>query len=422
MRFPEALSPLRDERFAWYYAGRVISTIGSVVAPIALTFAVLDLTGSASDLGLVLAARSIPIVLFLLVGGVVADRFSRSLVMQLSHILSALTQGAVAVLLLTGAAELWMIIVLEAANGVVSAFTFPAMMGVVPQVVPRNDIQRANALLGFSRNGLAMIGPTIGALLVVTVGSGWAVLVDALTWLVAAACMAKVKLPAAVANEKIQAPSMLADLREGWSAFASMTWVWVVVVAFGFLNAIQAGAWVTLGPALAQDTIGEAAWGWVLSAEAAGLILMTLVMLRWKLRYPVRAGMIGITALALPIMILGVSPTVLPLVVLAFVAGCGIEVFSIGWNTAIHQHVPNEVLSRVSAYDALGSFVAMPAGQIAFGPLAEVFGTRDVLVVSGVLYVVICALTLLSRSVRNLESLDDEQAQAPQPTPATDPT
>ncbi len=402
MRLPDALSPLSDRRFAWYYAGRFISTIGSTMAPVALTFAVLDLTGSASDLGLVLAANSIPLVAFLLIGGVIADRFSRSVVMQVSHLMSAATQGLVAVLLLTGTAELWMIIVLEALNGCALAFMFPAMQGVVPQVVPRSHIQQANAMLGFSRNGLAMIGPTIGALLVVTVGPGWAIAVDALSFAVAAACMAKVKLPASVAAEKIEAPSMWREMREGWSAFTSFTWVWVVVLAFGFLNAIHAGALLTLGPVVAKDTIGEAAWGWVLSAEAAGLLIMTVILLKVRLTYPVRAGMIGMSLLAGPILVLGLDPEVLPLMMLFFVAGCGMEVFSIGWQTAMHEHIPNELLSRVASYDAFGSYIAMPIGFAVFGPLASVFGTQDVLVVSGIVYIVICALTLLSRSVRDL--------------------
>ncbi len=406
MRLPDALSPLRDARFAWYYSGRFISTMGSVIAPVALVFAVLEISDSATDLGIVLAAESIPLVLFLLVGGVIADRMSRTVVMQLSHLLSAATQGTVAVLLLTGVAEIWMIVILAGLNGTVLAFTFPAMQGVVPQVVPRSHIQQANAMLAFSRNGLAMIGPAIGTMLVVTIGPGWAVLVDACTWLVAAAFMAQVKLPPALARSPIEAPSMWSDLRDGWSAFTSLTWVWVVVVAFTFLNAIHAGAWLTLGPVIAKDTIGIKPWGWVLGAEAAGLLVMTVIMMRWRLRYPVRAGMLGITALGAPIFVLGAHPTVLLLVVLAFVGGLGIEMFSIGWQTAYHHHVPNELLSRVASYDALGSFVAMPIGYLTFGPLAAVFGAQDVLVVAAILYVAIALVTLLSESVRNLPALD----------------
>ncbi|MGI8433212.1 MAG: MFS transporter [Nocardioidaceae bacterium] len=396
------MTPLRDRQFAWYYAGRFVSTIGSVVAPIALVFAVLDLTGSATAIGVVTAARSLPQVAFLLVGGVVSDRFSRSLVMQLSHVLSALTQGAVAALLLTGTAQLWMVVALEAVNGTVSAFTFPAIQGVVPQVVPKTHLQQANALLSFSRNILTVIGPSIGALLVVTTGSGWAVAIDAASWAVAAACMAKVKLSPPSAGPTAQAPSMWRELVEGWSAFTSMTWVWVVVAAFGLLNAIQVGALSTLGPVIATETLGKAQWGWVLSAFAAGTLSMTVVMLWWRLEHPVRAGMLGMTLVAAPILMLGLHPTVVSLLLLFFVAGCGEEVFSIGWQTAYHEHVPGHLLARVASYDALGSFVAIPVGAVLFGPLAAAFGARDVLVVAAVVYLVVALSTLLSASVRNL--------------------
>ncbi len=404
LTLPDALSPLRDRRFATYYVGRFISQVGSSMAPVALTFAVLDLSDSASALGQVLAARSIPMVVFLLIGGVVADRFSRSVVMQLSHLLSALTQGMVAVLLLTGTAELWMVIVLEALNGTVSAFTFPAVQGVVPLVVPRSSIQQANAMLGFSSYGLTIIGPTIAALLVVTVGSGWAIAVDALTWAVAAGFMARLRLPSAARDRPPGKPSMVRDLVEGWSAFVSNTWVWVIVVAFGVMNAIHVGAWFTLGPVIAKQTIGERGWGFVLSAEAVGLLAMTVVLLRVRISYPLRAGMLGVTALAGPMLLLGIDPKLAPLMALAFVSGAGTEVFSIGWSTALQEHIPDAVLSRVSSYDALGSFVAIPIGQLTFGPLAEAFNARDVLVVSAVTYVVIALATFASRSVRDLRS------------------
>jgi MFS family permease len=361
VRRPEALALLAHRRFAYFFTGRTISTIGSSMAGIALTFAVLDLSDSASALGLVLAAHTIPMVGFMLVGGVAADRWSRSVVMQVSHILSGLTQAAVAALLLTGTAEIWMLVVLEALNGIVTAFTFPAMTSITPLVVPRDRIQQANALLSFSRSSVVILGPSIGAVLVVTIGAGWALAVDAASYAVAALLMAQLKLPPATLGGGASEPSMIRELIEGWSAFVSLTWVWVVVAAFGLLNFIQAGALFTLGPVIAVDTIGKVQWGWVLSAEAAGLLLMTLVMMRWRLNYPVRDGMIGITAIALPMLVLGLDPQVIPLMALSFVAGAGTEVFSIGWQTALHEHIPNEVLSRVSSYDALGSFVAIPS-------------------------------------------------------------
>lgn len=194
MRLPDALTPLRARRFRLYFSARFISLLGSAMAPIAIAFAAYDLTGSATAIGAVVAARTIPMIALMLVGGVVADRVSRSTVMQVSHWLSAATQGTVAVLLLTDRAELWMVLVLEAFNGAFAAFTFPAMEGIVPQIAPPTHIQQANAMVGFGRSSTAILGPAIGGLLVASVGSGWAVAIDAVTWAVAAVLIAGVRL------------------------------------------------------------------------------------------------------------------------------------------------------------------------------------------------------------------------------------
>ena len=400
MTWKEAAAPLRERNFAWYFASRFSNTLGSMMAGIALTFAVLDLTGSASALGQVLAARTVPMVLFLLFGGVIADRFPRSLVLQLSNLSSALTQGLVAYLIISGNADLWMVIALEAVNGTVSAMSFPAMASMVPQLVPREQLQPANALLSLVRGGLTVIGPTIGALLVVTVGSGWALAFDALTWLVAAVLLMPMRI--APRPPKAATKNTLHELREGWTFFRTTTWLWVIVLAFGVLNAIHTGAWFTLGPAVARPTIGEQGWGLVLSAESIGLLLMTVVLLRVPMRRPLFSGMLGCSLMAVPLVVLGLEPNLVVLVVASFVAGAGIEVFGIGWNVAMQENIDDEMLSRAYSYDALGSFVAMPVGQLVYGPLGEVFGYRDVLVVSGVLYAVVALATLSSRSVRDL--------------------
>lgn len=167
--------------------------------------------------------------------------------MQVSNLLAALTQGIVAWLVISGNAELWQLIVLEAINGTVSAASFPAMSSVVPQLVPRSQLQPANVLLSMTRGGLAIIGPSAAAILVVTVGSGWALAVDACTWLIAALCLTRVQIPRRDRSGD-PAPNMIRELKEGWSVFTGHTWLWVIVLAFGILNAIHAGAWFTLGP------------------------------------------------------------------------------------------------------------------------------------------------------------------------------
>jgi MFS family permease len=378
-----------------------VNTFGGVMANIALAFAVLEITDSAAALGQVLAAHMIPVVIFLLGGGVIADRFPRAVVLQVSNVASGLLQGVIAVLVITRTAEIWMLIVLSAFQGVTSAVAFPAMASIMPQLVPRDQLQQANALNSLLRGSLSILGPSVGALLVVTVGAGWALMADACTWILAALFLLPVKIPPRPPRTE-ESPSAIAELREGWGFFWQTTWLWVVVVAFCFLNAIHSGAIFVLGPTVALDTFGEQGWGLVVSAESAGLIVMTIVMLRVRLERPLLLGMLGIATLGLPILLLGVRPELVVMIVAMFVAGAGTEVFSIGWNLAMQENIDEEMLSRAYSYDALGSFVAIPVGQLAFGPLAETFGFKDVLVVSGIFYFGICLLTLMSDSVRDL--------------------
>jgi MFS family permease len=395
-----------QRRFAWYFAARTVSTAGTAMAPVALAFAVLHLTDSGGALAQVLTARTAAMVLFLLVGGVVSDRMSRTTVLQLAHGLTAVTQGTAAVLVISGHADLWMLTGIEALNGAASAFTFPAMAGIVPLVIDRGRLQPANALLAFSRSGLTVVGPAVAGLLVVTVGPGWALVFDAATYLIAILCLWRVKLPA---RDPVSAPertSMWAELRDGWSEFASRTWLWVVVVVFGLLNAIHFGALGVLGPLVSSraPALGADGWGLALSAEALGTVVATVLMLRLSVRHPLRVGMIAIAAIAVPIVMLGLSPSTWPLVLAMFVAGSGTEMFGVGWSTAMQQHIPEAVLSRVSSYDALGSFVAMPLGSMVFGLLADRIDPEAVLVVSGILYAALALGTLASRSVRNLRN------------------
>jgi MFS family permease len=410
-----ALAPLREARFAWFYAARVVSTAGSAMAPVALTFAVLAITHSATALGLVLAARTVPMVLFILIGGVVSDRFSRTAVIRTANLLSGATQTVVAVLVITGSANLWTLVAIEALNGTVSAFTMPAMQSVVPQLVRREHLQPANALLSFSRSGLNIIGPTVAALLVASVGPGWALAADALSWLVAAALIGRVSLPSMPRRGDA---NMLRELREGWTVFTGNTWLWVVVAGFGVMNAIHAGAWFTLGPSIAVDTFGARGWGLVLSAESVGLLVMTLVMLRVRLRRPLLSGMLGMLCFVGSLTVLGLAPHVATLMVASFVAGAGIEVFGIGWSVALQENIDGSVLSRAASYDALGSFVAIPLGQMLFGPLGSAFGARPVIVVGAVVYALTVLLVLSSRSVRDLRRPAVVAGPAPEPVPA----
>lgn len=396
----ETLAPLRGSNFRWFFAARLVNMAGGTMAAVALAFAVLEVSDSPTALGTVLAANSIPMVLFLLIGGVIADRFDRAAVMRVCNLLAGLSQLASAVLVITGAAELWHLVVLGAVNGTVFAVSMPAMSSVVPQLVPRSQLQSANALISLLRGALTILGPSTSALIVVAFGPGWALAVDGTTWLVSAALLLRVRIPARLPTT--ESASTWRELREGWSVFTTNTWLWVVVLAFSVLNAIHAGAWSTLGPALSKETIGERGWGLVLSAEAVGLLVMTVVLLKVRLERPLLTGMAGVSLFSVPLVMFGLDPVLPALVIAAFVAGMGMELFGIGWNVAMQEHVDEAVLSRAYSYDAVGSFVALPVGQLVFGPLGAVFGMQQVMLFAGITYAVVAIVALSSRSVRTL--------------------
>ncbi|MFC5727818.1 MULTISPECIES: MFS transporter [Nocardioides] len=402
-----ALAPLRDHRFRWYFLSRVVDLVGDIMGSVALVFAVLAVSSSPMALGAVLAAHSIPVVIFLLVGGVLADRFGRTVVIQLSNVTAGLTQLAIATLVITGAAEIWHLVLLTAINGVAAAANGPALAGLLPQLAPKDSLQQANALNGLLRNIALVMAPALAGVLVVGVGAGWAIAINGGTYLLAAILLLPIKLPPPASRE--DGDSILRDLVTGWTFFRMTTWLWVIVLAFGALNALHSGGFRTLGPPLAEESeLGVEGWAMILSAGAMGLVATSVVFLHVPLRRPLLYGMLGCAVYSVQIIALGSTTQLWILVAAAFVGGAGIEIFGLGWELAMQERVPEDMLSRVYSYDMLGSFIAIPVGQLAFGPLGEAFGLQKMILVAGVAYLAISLLTLGSRSVRDLQRADQE--------------
>lgn len=401
-----ALAPLRERSFRWYFASRAVNLVGSTMASVALAFAVLEVSDSPTALGTVLAAFSTPMVLFLLAGGVVADRIGPTRTIQAGNVAAGLSQLTSATLLLTGTAELWHLAALAAVNGTAAAMTLPALASVLPSLVPREQLQQANVLVSMTRSGFTVVGPSLAALLVVTVGPGWALAVDGTTYLLSALLLTQVRLPRP--QRDLDAPGgpagALRELREGWRFVRATPWFCVVVLAFCVIVALHQGGMYTLGPVLAKDTeaIGEEGWGLVLSAEALGLVLTGLVLLRVRLERPLLLGMLGTAVYGAPLVAMGLDPALATVLLCAFAAGAAIEVFGLGWNLAMQEQVPAAMLSRAYSFDALGSFLAIPLGQLAAGPLAAAFGLRPVMLAAGVGIAVVALATLLAPSVRRL--------------------
>ena len=370
--FRAALTPLREREFRLLFLGRTVSLFGSAFAPIAVAFAVLDLTGSASDLGLVVAAGVAPQILFLLVGGIWADRLPRHHVMVVSDLVAGAAQAVIAALVLTGVAEIWHLIALQVVRGIATSFFFPASQGIVPQTISARLLQEANALLRLTRNGTQIVGTAAGGILVAATGSGWALAFDAATYFLGAAFLVALRLPHSVT---LPERHFVRELREGWDAFRSRAWLWGIVLQFTFVGAAAVGAWAVLGPVVAEaDLGGAAAWGLILAAQSAGFILGGVFTLHYRPDRILLVATLAIFPVVVPILLLAV-PAPLALIALAsFAAGFGIELFGVFWDLAMQQQIPPDQLSRVYSYDALGSFAFIPLGAAVAGPLADLVG------------------------------------------------
>ncbi|MEV0646333.1 MFS transporter [Phytomonospora sp. NPDC050363] len=401
---PAALAsdrPLRSPAFRWFFAGWSVSMAGSAMAPVALAFGVLEVTGSAGWLSAVLTASMIPMIATMILGGGIADRYRRDKVLRLASLGAGVSQAGVAVLLLTHQHPA-LLLPLAALNGLFQALTTPALRGIVPQLASGRGIQQANSLLASARNITRMTGPAAAGLLTVSAGGGWAIAADAASFLLAAACFARISLPALPARTA-GGPTMPAELRQGWSYFGSRPWIWSVTLAFAVLNAVNMGVWHILGPVIAYDTIGAEGWGLVLSVRGAGSLLATLVLVRVTLpRRPMVPALSSMTLAAVPLVLLGAGADALWLAVAAFAAGVAAEFFTVVWSTVWAVHVPERLSSRVGAYDEFGSFASIPLGQMSVPFLAAVFGTAAVATTGGALLAVAMLLPLLLPSLRQI--------------------
>jgi MFS family permease len=396
-----SLQPLLERDFRLLFLGRATATFGNAIAPVALVFAVLDITGSKTDIGLVLAARSLPQVLFLLVGGIWADRLPRHRVMVVSDLVSGAGQAALAALLILGEADIWHLVAFGALNGTATAFFFPASQGIVPQTVPGWLLQQANALLRLVYNASFIGGAAIGGLLVAAFGSGTAIAVDAGAYIVGAVFVGSMRLPATLSLARA---TFLTDLAVGWNAFRARKWLWVIVLQFSLVNAVHSGAFAVLGPVVAASELGGArVWGLIVATQSLGMVAGAILGLRLRPRRMLLAATLVVLLMPGVLLALGV-PLALPVIICAaFAAGIGIETFGVLWDTTMQQQIPGEMLSRLYSYDMLGSLALVPAGYALAGPIAELIGVTATLWSAAAVVVVATLPVLLVRDVRTLE-------------------
>lgn len=392
--------------FRHLFTARLLTVLGNGIAPIALAFAVLDIDGTVSDLGIVVASRSIFNVAFLLLGGVLADRYSRSRVLVYSSAVAALSQAFVAWSVLDGSASVLSLALLGALNGAAAGIALPASSALVPQTVPPQNLREANALIQLGIYSGTVIGASLGGILASSVGPGWGLAIDALGFAASAPLYALIRVTAISGGESQS--NILQDLKAGWKEFASRAWVWSIVVQFTIVNAAFSGVVMVLGPAIADASFGRAHWGMIVAAQSVGLITGTFLALRWRPRRDLFIGVMLVIFCAVPIFMLSQLASAPYLTAAFFVTGVAFGLFGVSWAHSLQTHIPPDKLARVYAYDAVGSFVAIPFGELVAGPLAMRYGSSNVLMVAAVAVVIATVCASLVPAIRRL----DNSAQA----------
>jgi len=399
----------RDRQFVVLAGARVISVLGNGFARVALAFAVLSLPGAgAGRLSLVLACQAVPQLVFILVGGVIADRMSRSRLMALADVLGAGAYAGLAAMVLTGHAPLPAMCLFAVAAGTATALFAPALDGLVPLLVPASRLQRANGLLRMGINGSMLLGLALSGVTVALVGAGWALALNAASFVASAALTSRLRVTTPVRSKA----SGWADLREGWHEFASRQWLWVVVAQYAVVVAARNATVGVLGPLAADQYLGgPRAWSVIVAAQALGTIAGAGLAARVRVSRPVLVAVLCTFPGALPIALLSLRAPVWLIATTMFGAGIASDVYGVLWTTTIQRRIPEQALSRVSSYDWFGSLSFAPLGLLVAGPIATTVGTDTALAGCAALIVVATAGALLSPQVRGLGSGDEGSSE-----------
>jgi hypothetical protein len=387
---------LPDFRFLWL--SQAISTVGDRLVLVVLALYVNDV-GTPTDVGIVLAAHGIPFVGLLLVGGVWADRLPRHLVMVTTDLVRAGLHGLLAVLILSGDVPIWTVAVIEAAFGAAEAFFRPAYTGLIPQTVPDELISEAQAVGFLTYNASGFLGPALGSALFLGVGAGAAFGIDAATFVVSAALLVRIR-PRERGERPARAP-LLSELRGGWRELRARPWALLVIASASWALLVSTAPFQALGPAIGDEVYDQAAvFGLVSALSGAGSIVGSILAVRWRpqriifvamlVTMPWTAGYIAY-ALGAPLPLLGV---------VAFGGGLGVGLFMIWWESTLAREIPPAALSRVSAFDWMGSLGLLPLGLLFAGPVGAAVGLRETLIAGCVLTLLVDVAFLSRRAIR----------------------
>ena len=371
-----ALAPLRERDFRLLFAAQAIWLLGSWMTPVALAFAVLEQTDSPTALGLVLGAEAVPMALLVLVGGVWADRLPRARVMISADLVSCVSQGTLAALIITGRAEIWQMAVLAAVGGAADAFHTPAWSGLLPETVPPPMLQQANALRHLESNVTRVAGPLLSGAIVASAGAGWAIAADAFSFLLAAGILLSVRATRA----RREVASFRYELTDGWRAVRSRTWLMAMMLDTALWMLVVFGPYAVLGPLVCQRDLGGAgAWALISAGYGLGSVGGGLLGLRLTPQRPLLVA-IGINVVFVPLLaLLAVAAPAAVIAAAAVPAGAATSLYLVLWDTTLQEHVPREVLARVASFERLAVYAPLPLGMALAGPIAAAIGVSTTL-------------------------------------------
>lgn len=404
IRFPAAMSPLRERNFRLLWAGQAVSAAGDALVPVAMTFATLSVSGSASSLGLVLGSATVARLVSLPVGGVWADRLPRQLLMLGSDGVRALATGALGAAFITGHGQLWQLVALAIVFNLAGGFFTPAASALMPQAVSTQSLQQANALMGLARSTTNVAGPAVSGLLVAVINPGWVFAIDAVSFVVSALSLALLRI---ARGEPAQRTGFWRELAAGWRAVTSRRWYLLNLGSHALWNFAIAALFV-LGPLVAKQHLGgPAAWGLITASIGAGSIAGGLVALRLMPRRPLVAANLALTPAALQLLALAV-PLPLPAIIAAAIVGwAGLTYLNEIWAATVPHLMPADVLGRAISFDWVISIVAMPAGFAISGPVADHVGVPATLVVAACVLAIPSFLIVLVPGVRGIRRTQD---------------
>ncbi len=380
---------------------RFISNLGNGLSPIALAYGVLSLKGATgSDLSLVMAARVTPMIIFMLLGGVIGDRFKRNRIVGGTDVIGSLFAATSAISFIDGFASVWLLCLMGGLFGILNALWWPAMSGVLPEILPKASLQKGNAVVGLLSNFGFVAGALAGGTIVTLFGSGWALLVDAISFLIAGLLVWNIDLPPMPERER---NSMFHDLKVGWFEFISRSWVVAIVISFTFMNLCFEATISVLGPlAFNSGGHGPRNWSFNLAAITAGMIVGGIASFKIHFSRPLVLGMVSIALVPAWIYFMGFKLPLALVLLGAFIAGVAVEIFTVVWGTSMQTNIPEASYSRVVSYDAFGSYALAPLGIAFAGPIASWIGVSHTLLAAASVALIAAVVPLTLKSVREL--------------------